>query len=182
MFKKVLLPLLIILVFSLNGCISQNPKYINFTSKPSNHYYTDELKNKVLNNENFSLSVFDTNLYKDIKVNKDETIIIDSFLNSITEADYLPYESKPQSKEAFRLIVSFNDDTKFLIRIYDSSIIAVSPWDGNFEEDIISMSSLPLHYNLMDFCTHIQNKPVSKNWYKCIYTSYLLTYTKSKNK
>lgn len=163
MFKKVLLPLLIILVFNLNGCISQNPKYINFTSKPNNHYYTDELKNKILNNENFSLSVFDTNLYKDIKVNKGETIIIDSFLNSITEADYLPYESKPKSREAFRLIVSFDDHNKFLIRVYDSSIIAVSPWDGNFEEDIVSMSSLPLHYNLMDFCTHIQNKPVSKN-------------------
>ena len=163
MFKKVLLPLLIILVFSLNGCISQNPKYINFTSKPSNHFYTDELKNKVLNNENFSLSVFDTNLYKDIKVDKDETIIIDNFLNSITDADYLPYESKPESREAFRLIVSFNDDNKFLIRVYDSSIIAISPWDGNYEEDIVSMSNLPLHYNLMDFCTHIQNKPVAKN-------------------
>lgn len=162
MFKKLLLPFLLILVFSLNGCISQNSKYINFTSKPSKHYYTDELKNKVLNNENFSLSVFDTNLYKDLNVSKDESLVLDNFLNSLTEADYLPYDSKPENKEIFRITVSFDSD-KFLIRIYDSSIIAVSPWDGNYEEDIVSMNNIPLHYNLLDFCTHIQNKPVSKN-------------------
>ena len=95
MFKKFLLPLMLILVFSLNGCISQNSKYINFTSKPNKHYYTDNLKIKVLNNESFSLCVFDTNLYKDINVSKDEALILDNFLNSLTESDYLSYDSKP---------------------------------------------------------------------------------------
>ena len=161
MFKKFLLPLLLILVFSLNGCISQNPKYINFTSKPSIHYYTDKLKNKVLSNEKFSLSVFDTNLYKDITVDKDENIILDNFLNSLTDKNYLPYDSKPENKESFRITVSFNDD-KFLIRIYDSSTISISPWDGTYEEDIVSMEDLPLRYNLLDFCNHIQNKPISR--------------------
>ncbi len=161
MFKKFLLPLLLILVFSLNGCISQNPKYINFTSKPNTHYYTDELKNKVLSNEKFSLSVFDTNLYKDITVDKDENIILDNFLNSLTDKNYLPYDSKPENKESFRITVSFNDD-KFLIRIYDSSTISISPWDGTYEEDIVSMEDLPLRYNLLDFCNHIQNKPISR--------------------
>ena len=49
------------------------------------------------------------------------------------------------------------------MRIYDSSTISISPWDGNYEEDIISMNNIPLRYNLLDFCTHIQNKPISKN-------------------
>ena len=162
MFKKFLLPLLLILVFSLNGCISHNSKYINFTSKPNKHYYTDELKTKVLNNENFSLCVFDTNLYKDINVSQDEISVLDDFLNSLTEEDYLSYDSKPKNKEVFRITVSFNND-KFLIRVYDSSIITISPWDGNYEEDIISMNNISLRYNLLDFCIHMQNKPVSKN-------------------
>ena len=162
MFKKLLFPLLLTLVFCLNGCISANPKYINFTTKPNIHYYTDELKNKVLNNENFSLSVFDTNLYKDITVDKDNCIIIDNFLTSLTSENYLPYDSKPETKEVFRMIVSFNDN-KYLIKVYDASIVSVSPWDGDYEEDIISMDSIPLHYNLLDFCNHIQNKPISKN-------------------
>lgn len=162
MFKKFLLPLMLILVFSLNGCISQNSKYINFTSKPNKHYYTDNLKIKVLNNESFSLCVFDTNLYKDINVSKDEALILDNFLNSLTESDYLSYDSKPENKEVFRITISFDND-KFLMRIYDSSTISISPWDGNYEEDIISMNNIPLRYNLLDFCTHIQNKPISKN-------------------
>ena len=162
MFKKFLFPLLLILVFSLNGCISNNPKYINFTTKPTNHYYTDELKNKVLNNEKFSLSVFDTDLYKDITVDKDEFIIIYNFLNSLTSDNYLSYNSKPDNKEIFRIIVSFPDN-KFLLKVYDSSLISISPWDGDYEEDIISMDSLPLRYNLLDFCNHIQNKPISKS-------------------
>ena len=58
MFKKFLLPLLLLLVLSLNGCISQNSKYINFTSKPNNHYYTDELKNKILFISSTPLSKF----------------------------------------------------------------------------------------------------------------------------
>lgn len=162
MFKKFLLPLLLLLVLSLNGCISQNSKYINFTSKPNNHYYTDELKNKILNNEKFSLSVFDTNLYKEIPVNKDEFVIIDNFLTSISSDNYLQYDSKPDAKEIYRITISF-DDFKYLIRVYDSSIVAISPWDGNYQEDLISMENIPLRYNLLDFCNHIQNKPIQKN-------------------
>ena len=162
MFKKFLFPLLLILVLCLNGCVTTSAEYISFTTKPNNHYYTDELKNKVLNNENFSLSVFDTNLCKDIIVDKDDSIIIDNFLNSLTSDNYLAYNSKPDNKEKFRVIISFSEN-KYLIKVYDASIISISPWDGSYEEDIISMESLPLHYNLLDFCNHIQNKPIAKS-------------------
>lgn len=162
MFKKFLLPLLLLLTLNLNGCIVENSKYISFTSKPSTHYYTDKLKNKVLNNEKFSLLVFDTNLYKEIPVDKDEFVIVDNFLTSLSSNNYLQYDSKPDTKEMFRITISF-DDSKYLIRVYDSSIIAISPWDGSYEEDIISMENIPLRYNLLDFCNHIQNKPLQKH-------------------
>ena len=162
MLKKLLLLFFIIISFNLNGCMSQNSNYINFSSKPSNHYYTDELKNKIISSKDFSLCVFDTNLYKDITVDKDENIIIDDFFNALNNSNYLSYDSKPENKEIFRITISFEDSSKYLIRIYDSSVIAVSPWDGIYEEDIVSMNDIPLRYNLLDFCTHIQNKPASR--------------------
>ena len=149
----------LLLVFTLNGCNFQNPKYINFSTKPSNHYYTDELKNKILNNENFTLYVFDTNLYKEIEVPSDENPIIENFISSLIDDNYS--DEQIDIKEPFRLKIVFNDD-KYLIKIFNDSIVSISPWDGNYKEDVISIKDLPLRYNLFDFCNHIANKPLSK--------------------
>ena len=149
----------LILLFTLNGCNVQNPKYINFSTKPNNHYYTDELKNKILNNENFTLYVFDTNLYKEIEVPSDENPIIENFISSLIDDNYS--DEQINIKEPYRIKIVFNDD-KYLIKVFDNSIISISPWDGNYKEDIISIKDLPLRYNLFDFCNHIANKPLSK--------------------
>lgn len=151
--------IILLLVFSLNGCNLQNPKYINLSTKPNNHYYTDELKNKILDNENFTLYVFDTNLYKEIEVPSEENPIIENFISSLNEDNY--FVEQIDIKEPFRLKVVFNDN-KYLIKVFNNSIISISPWDGNYKEDVISIKDLPLRYNLFDFCNHIANKPLSK--------------------
>ena len=158
--KKLNLIFIILLLLStLNGCTFQNPKYINFSTKPNNHYYTDELKNKILNNETFALYVFDTNIYKEIEVPSEENLIIENFISSITSDNY--FDDQIDIKEPFRLKIVFNDD-KYLIKVFNDSIISISPWDGNYKEDVISIKDLPLRYNLLDFCNHIANKPLSK--------------------
>lgn len=156
---KKLISIIVILSFTLTACSFQDPKYINFSTKPSNHYYTDELKNKILNNENFTLYVFDTNLYKEIEVPDEENSIIENFLSCLTSNNYS--DEKIDIKEPYRIKLSFND-TKYLIKIFNDSIISISPWDGNYKEDVISIKDLPLGYNLLDFCNHIANKPLSK--------------------
>ena len=149
----------LLLLFTFNGCTVQNAKYINFSAKPSNHYYTDELENKILKNENFTLYVFDTNLYKEIEVPIDENIILTNLLSTIVNDNY---SNDPiDIKEPFRLKIVFNDD-KYLIKIFNNSIVSISPWDGNYKEDVISIKDLPLRYNLFDFCNHIANKPLSR--------------------
>ncbi|OOM82161.1 hypothetical protein CLPUN_04630 [Clostridium puniceum] len=148
----------LLLLFSLSGCITENPQYINFSTKPNNHYYTDQLKNKILGDENFTLYVFDTNLYKEIEVSKNENPIIKNFISSLISDSYS--DEQINKKESFRIKVVFNDD-KYLIKIFDNSIASISPWDGNYKEDIISVKELPLRYNLLDFCNHIANKPLS---------------------
>ena len=151
--------IILILLFTLNGCSFQNPKYINLSSKPSNHYYTDELKNKILNNETFTLYVFDTNLYKEIEVSSEDNTIIENFISALIDDNYS--DNPIDINESFRLKIVFNDD-KYLIKIFNDSIVSISPWDGNYKEDVISIKDLPLRYNLFDFCNHIANKPISK--------------------
>ena len=151
--------IILLLIFTLNGCSLQDPKYINFSTKPSNHYYTDELENKILNNEKFTLYVFDTNLYKEIEVPIEESSIIENFISTLNEDSYS--NEKIDIKEPFRLKIVFNND-KYLIKIFNNSIVSISPWDGNYKEDVISIKDLPLRYNLFDFCNHIENKPISK--------------------
>lgn len=151
--------ILFLLVFTLIGCSTQSSKYINFSTKPSNHYYTDQLRNEILKSKSFTLYVFDTNLYKEIEVPSDENPIIENFISSIIDDNY--FDEKIDMKEPFRLKIVF-DDNKYLIKIFNESIISISPWDGNYKEDVISIKDLPLRYNLFDFCNHILNKPLSR--------------------
>ena len=151
--------IIVLLLFTLNGCSFQDPKYINLSTKPSNHYYTDELENRILNNENFTLYVFDTNLYKEIEVPSEENDIIENFISALVDDNYS--EDQIDIEEPFRLKVVFNDD-KYLINVFNDSIVSISPWDGNYKEDVISIKDMPLRYNLLDFCNHIANKPLSK--------------------
>jgi hypothetical protein len=148
----------LLLLFSLTSCSIENPKYINFSTKPNNHYYTDQLENKILMDDNFTLYVFDTNLYKEIEVSKDENLIIKNFLSSVISENYT--DNEINSKEIYRVKVVFSDD-KYLIKVFDNSTISISPWDGNYKEDIILIKDFPLRYNLLDFCNHIANKPLS---------------------
>jgi hypothetical protein len=148
----------LLLLLTLNGCITENPKYINFSAKPNNHFYTDKLENKILTDDNFTLYVFDTNLYKEIEVSKEENPIIQNFISSLGPDNY--FDEAVDIKEVYRLKIVFNDD-KYLIKIFNDSIVSISPWDGNYKEDFISIKELPLRYNLLDFCNHIANKPLS---------------------
>ncbi|SFD37377.1 DUF4883 family protein [Clostridium uliginosum] len=161
--KKLSFISLIMLVYLLlNGCGLFSPKYINLSEKANNHYYTDELHKKILSNENFTLYVFDKNLYKEIKVNDDEISIIENFTNHLINTDYLDSTEESNLKEPFRIKIVFKDET-FLIKVFNSKLVTLSPWDGNYKEDIISMDNLPLGYNLYDFCLHIHSKPIESN-------------------
>ena len=155
-FNLIIITLLLLL--TLNGCSTENSKYINFSTKPNNHYYTDQLENKILADENFTIYVFDTNLYKEIEVSKEENPIIKNFISTLISDNYST--EKINNKEIYRLKIVFSND-KYLIKVFDNSIISISPWDGNYQEDIISIKDLPLRYNLLDFCNHIANKPLS---------------------
>lgn len=146
--------------FCIISCNMQDAKYINLSTKPNNHYYTDQLSKKILENQDFNVYIFDTNLYKEILIEPENNSIIENFLTSLSSEDFI--SEKTNTKETYRLKIVFNDNSKYVIKVFNSTLATLSPWDGNYDEDIISMKNLPLRYNLLDFCTHVQNKPISK--------------------
>ena len=60
-------------------------------------------------------------------------------------------------KKKFRVIINFSDE-KYIIKVYDKDTCTITPWDGNYSEDIVDMSNLPTHFNLYDFCNYVQHK------------------------
>ena len=155
-FIKLIIPLIFSLFFT--GCSFNNPKYINLKKKESINYYSNEVYSKILNNEKYTLTMFDTDVSKNTTIDEEEKIIIENFLSSLTSSNYLKESDDILNKETFHLIIKFSDNSKYIFNIYDENLVAVYPWDGVFSEDIITSDNVPLRYNLYDFCTHIKNK------------------------
>lgn len=155
--KKLKICILLILVFLLQGCVFDDPKYINLNDKSSLDLYTKEVYSKLLNNEEYSLEIFDTNFSKNIPVDDNEEIIIENFIRSLSTDNYKEKEEIPTEKEPFQIRIKFND-SKYVFKIYDDKRVTINPWDGVYDEDIIDMENVPKRYNLYDFCTHIQNE------------------------
>lgn len=159
--KKITFLLLIFLCFSLSGCIFQDPKYINFSKKPCDNYYTSSLYKEFLENSNYSVYIFDTNLYKNIQVNDNEKKITENFIESLSDKDFKT-DNNSTEKEPYRIKIIFNDGSMFLIKVFNEKEISISPWDGNYKEDFINIENVPLAYNLYDFCNHVHNNPKNK--------------------
>lgn len=154
--RRIKLLFLIVALLFLQGCSLNTARYINFEQSPSKSYYTEKIKENLKNNEDYTLQVFDTNLYKHFPVDKEDLGILKDFLSNLSDEAFLE-EYAPKNKEKFRLIVNFSDE-KYIIKIYDNKTSTITPWDGNYSEDIIDMSNLPTHFNLYDFCDYAQHK------------------------
>ena len=153
--KKLNFIILLFLIFILQGCGLRDPKYLHLENKQTPNFYTNEVYTKILNGEDFSLEIFNTNMYKNIPVSDTENEIIENFIQSLSKEDYKEGDI-PTDIEPYQIRINFSG-TKYIIKVYNSSLVTLYPWDGNFQEDIINMDSVPNHYNLYDFCKHIEN-------------------------
>ena len=61
-----------------------------------------------------------------------------------------------EKKEIYQLRLTI-DNQKYIIKIFDYTLISIAPYDGNYEEDIIVMDNVPIRYNLYDYCYYIEN-------------------------
>lgn len=156
--KKFTIYIFLMLSLLLQGCSFSDPKYINFSEKSSPDFYTKEIYSKLLNDEEYSLELFNTNFYKNVHINKEEdNDIIENFIRSLSKDNYKTDGIIPEEKEPYQLKITF-DDSKYVIKIYSNSTVTVSPWDGIYPEDIINIEDVPNRYNLFDFCSHIEHE------------------------
>lgn len=153
--KKLYYILIFIISFSFISC-AKNTQYINFKSKPSKYYYTNELINNLKKDTNYKVSLFDNNLYKELKVPDDEKSVLYDFLVNLDKENF-PDEAVTQTAPKYKLIVEANN-TKYIINVINENEIVLNPWDGVYTEDYITMDNTPVRYNVYNFCKYIMSK------------------------
>ncbi|MBQ5696385.1 MAG: DUF4883 family protein [Clostridium sp.] len=162
--KYLKLIFILLLCSILSGCIFDDPKYINLKSKPNLYYYSNEIYKKVMSNEDYSLKVFDSNFYEYHDVSQEDLNILPEFLESLNTNNYVDELNLENEKVKYKLIIEFNNsNSKYIINIYNKDYITLFPWDGNLEEDMITMDGIPIRNNLYSFCIYIINKANSNS-------------------
>lgn len=155
---------ILLLVTLLSGCVFNDPKYINLKTKPNLYYYSNEIYEKIKNNESYSLKVFDVNFYEYHEVLEEDEDILPCFLASLNADNYVSELNLEDDKVKYKLIIEFdNDKYKYVINVYDKNSITLFPWDGNLKEDMITMDNVPIRNNIYSFCVYIINKANSNN-------------------
>lgn len=148
----------LLIIFStlfLIGCNTENIQYISFTSKPSLSYYTDKIRLLLANNKDYSIILFNKNLFRTTPLDDNQKLIIENFLDYLPNDNYKEYYDI-EKKEIYQLRLTI-DNQKYIIKIFDYTLISIAPYDGNYEEDIIVMDNIPIRYNLYDYCYYIEN-------------------------
>ena len=150
----------IFLTMFFTGCVFEDPKYINLRNKPNLYSYSNEVYIKIKNNEEFTIKVFDYNLYKYYDVPTSDNDVILSFFQSLTNDNYKDEIPEDITSPCYKLIIEFNnrEKSKYIIDVYNNNFVTLFPWDGNFPKDKITMDDVPKYDNLYDFCIYIINK------------------------
>lgn len=122
--------------------------YLN-KKKPSNYYYTNLLAKNIALCSKYNVQVLDTNFYKTEALTSEDIQIVKSFLNSLKKANFTDKPVSLNKKPEYKIFFIFSEtNEKYVINIYSKEFISVQPWDGEFTMDYITMSGIPLRYNL----------------------------------
>lgn len=153
---KKLLSFILVIIFTylFIGCTFNESQYIKPSSKPKVDYYTSEIKDKLDKNEEYTIKIFDVNLYKYYEVDKKEHSILPEFIDSIKKDNYNSQLQDDLVPE-YKIIIEFSN-SKYVINAFNDNLISIHPWDGVYKEDIISMDDIPDYYNLYKYCEYIK--------------------------
>lgn len=146
--------ILILLIVLLPGCNINTAQYIRPNAKPNINYYTNEIHERLNNKEPYNIKIFDLDIYKYYNVSQEEHSILPEFIDSLNEKNY-DAEVEKELTPQYKLIIEFSD-AKYIINAYNDKLISLYPWDGIYEEDVISMEEVSDYYNLYKFCEYIK--------------------------
>ncbi|MDV4152671.1 DUF4883 family protein [Clostridium sp. AL.422] len=153
--KKFISIILVLTITSiLTSCNINESQYIRPKEKPIANYYTNEIKDRINKNEDYTIKIFDLNIYKYYDVNKEEHSIIPEFIDTLKNESYDINIDSDLTPE-YKIIVEFSND-KYIINAYNDNLISIHPWDGVYPQDTISMEDVPDYYNLYKYCEYIK--------------------------
>lgn len=140
--------LILLILFLILSLFIGTKSYLS-KKKPNNYYYTNLLSKNLTLCKSYEVKVLDTNFYKIEDLSLEDKELIKSFLQELRKPNFI---SKPETlnlKPKYKLFYSFpENNSKFVINIYDSNFISIHPWDGEFFMDYIDMKNIPMRYNL----------------------------------
>lgn len=146
----ILLCFFIMILFS--GC---NKISIKFNKKPTNSYYSEELKGNFNSYGIDNVTAFEVNYSKEIPVDENDAEIINKFISSIDNTAYILKPSDLPEKSKYKLFITFNNNKKYVIDVFNEKFVAVYPWDGNYSPDYIDMTDVHTLYNLYGLCKYL---------------------------
>ena len=152
--------LILLITYLFTSCSINESQYIRPKDKPTPNYYTNEIQYKINKNEEYSIKIFDLNIYKYYDVDKTEHSIIPEFIDSLKKENYNA-DIEDELTPEYKIIIEFSN-SKYIINAYNDKLISIYPWDGVYPEDKISMEEIPNYYNLYKYCEYI--KKVSRGF------------------
>lgn len=150
--KFLLIELLLFTVLIFSGCNAQLIYYNE--KKPNIYYYTQNLCSLIDKTDNFSVVLFQSDLHKQIDVTKDAVPVLKNFINDIKAEDFIEKPDNLPEIPPYKLFINIGD-TKYVVNIYNDSILSIHTWDGIFKEDFLTMENVHAAYNLYGLCKYI---------------------------
>ncbi len=143
---------LIISIIFLTGCMAGFP--ILSEKKPNNYYYTNLLVKDIKLNSAVSCKVVEMNYYRELAVTGENYKKVCSSFDKLSGSSFIQAPKDLPSRPKFKLIFSCSKD-KYIVNVYSSRYVSVSPWDGPYEMDYIDISTLPASVNLYELCNFL---------------------------
>lgn len=147
--KLIYLTALFLLCITFTGCTS-----ILEAKKPAMYYYTNLFSKCILEENTYLGTVLDTNLYKEKTLSNDNKSEIKNFIKNLHKENFINKPKDLPTKPLYKMYFTFKSG-KYVMNVYNEKYVSVYPWDGNYPEDYIDMSSLPAAYNIHSFCKYL---------------------------
>lgn len=139
---------------TLTGCSFKSINIPILKDKPFNYYYTNLLCKDLNLESNYKVVIFETNLFKEKQISKDDSVSIKGFLKDLKSNDFIKKPASLPAKPAYKIFITFGSD-KFVINVYTDRYVSIYPWDGVYSMDYIDMSNTQTANNLYYLCNYI---------------------------
>ncbi len=150
--KKLFLVRIIFIMLLLEGC---NFQLISYNEKKTNNFfYTKELLTSMKEDSDFTVSLFQSNLHKELDITKDALPVLKGFMEDLNKDSFVDAPKDLPPTAPYRLFITFKNQ-KYIINVFNEDIVSIHPWDGVFKEDFITMKNIHRAYNLYGLCKYI---------------------------